>query len=145
MTPLAVLPTGQTLQSEDKGLFYHYFNIQWSLTSSVQVEWIAAARTAATCYLTYKRFCVQDHCSKSMVNLYIQDSPKTVRAFVLEHLGDKAVHCHGWRSKKCSFCDGSHTTYNEETGDNMGLLLPKKKRDLNGQFWCCKPTCHGVT
>lgn len=71
-----------------------------SLTSnsSIVVEWIIAvtiaAGTAAIGYLAYKRFCVTDHCSKSMVSLHIQkDSPKIVHAFDKEDLGDKAVHC----------------------------------------------------
>ncbi|XP_019291630.1 CDGSH iron-sulfur domain-containing protein 1 isoform X1 [Panthera pardus] len=96
------------------------------------VEWIAAvtiaAGTAAIGYLAYKRFYVKDHRNKSMVNLHIQkDNPKIVHAFDMEDLGDKAVYCRCWRSKKFPFCDGSHTKHNEETGDNVGPLIIKKK------------------
>uniref|UniRef100_A0A5F9D877 CDGSH iron sulfur domain 1 n=1 Tax=Oryctolagus cuniculus TaxID=9986 RepID=A0A5F9D877_RABIT len=68
-------------------------------------EWIAAvtfaAGTAALGYLAYKRFYVKDHRSKAMVNLHIQkDNPKVVHAFDMEDLGDKAVYCRCWRSKK---------------------------------------------
>ncbi|VFV25691.1 cdgsh iron sulfur domain-containing [Lynx pardinus] len=103
-----------------------------SLSSSVRVEWIAAvtiaAGTAAIGYLAYKRFYVKDHRNKSMVNLHIQkDNPKIVHAFDMEDLGDKAVYCRCWRSKKFPFCDGSHTKHNEETGDNVGPLIIKKK------------------
>lgn len=36
-----------------------------------------------------------------MVNLHIQkDNPKVVHAFDMEDLGDKAVYCRCWRSKK---------------------------------------------
>ncbi|XP_076981398.1 CDGSH iron-sulfur domain-containing protein 1 [Tamandua tetradactyla] len=102
-------------------------NIPWSW-----VEWIAAvtiaAGTAAIGYLAYKRFYVKDHRNKAMVNLHIQkDNPKVVHAFDMEDLGDKAVYCRCWRSKKFPLCDGSHTKHNEETGDNVGPLIIKKK------------------
>uniref|UniRef100_A0A5F5PNQ2 CDGSH iron sulfur domain 1 n=1 Tax=Equus caballus TaxID=9796 RepID=A0A5F5PNQ2_HORSE len=76
-----------------------------SLTSSVKVEWIAAvtfaAGTAVIGYLAYKRFYGKDHRNKSMVNPHIQkDNPKVVHAFDMEDLGDKAVYCRCWRSKK---------------------------------------------
>uniref|UniRef100_A0A673UFC1 Iron-binding zinc finger CDGSH type domain-containing protein n=1 Tax=Suricata suricatta TaxID=37032 RepID=A0A673UFC1_SURSU len=78
-----------------------------SLSSGIRVEWIAAvtiaAGTAAIGYLAYKRFYVKDHRNKSMVNLHIQkDNPKIVHAFDMEDLGDKAVYCRCWRSKKVS-------------------------------------------
>ncbi|XP_011360423.1 CDGSH iron-sulfur domain-containing protein 1 [Pteropus medius] len=103
-----------------------------SLTSNVRVEWIAAvtiaAGTAAVGYLAYKRFYGKDHRNKSMVNLHIQkDNPKVVHAFDMEDLGDKAVYCRCWRSKKFPFCDGAHIKHNEETGDNVGPLIIKKK------------------
>ncbi|XP_011906163.1 PREDICTED: ubiquitin-conjugating enzyme E2 D1 isoform X2 [Cercocebus atys] len=74
-------------------------------SSSVRVEWIAAvtiaAGTAAIGYLAYKRFYVKDHRNKAMINLHIQkDNPKIVHAFDMEDLGDKAVYCRCWRSKK---------------------------------------------
>ncbi|XP_043375789.1 CDGSH iron-sulfur domain-containing protein 1 isoform X3 [Dermochelys coriacea] len=97
-----------------------------------------------------------------MVNLHIQkDNPKVVHAFDMEDLGDKAVYCRCWRSKKVKrihqveielgevpgtgptflsqsdgivtfhskfpLCDGSHTKHNEETGDNVGPLIIKRK------------------
>ncbi|XP_006859310.1 PREDICTED: CDGSH iron-sulfur domain-containing protein 1-like [Chrysochloris asiatica] len=105
-----------------------------SLTSnsSVQIERIAAvtiaAGTTAIGYLAYKRFYVKDHRHKSMVNLHIQkDNPKILHAFNMEDLGDKAVYCRCWRCKKFPLCDGGHTKHNEETGDNIGPLIIKKK------------------
>uniref|UniRef100_A0A4X1VB39 CDGSH iron-sulfur domain-containing protein 2 n=1 Tax=Sus scrofa TaxID=9823 RepID=A0A4X1VB39_PIG len=100
--------------------------------ASPAVEWIAAvtiaAGTAAIGYLAYKRFYVKDHRNKSMVNPHIQkDNPKVVHAFDMEDLGDKAVYCRCWRSKKFPLCDGSHIKHNEETGDNVGPLIIKKK------------------
>ncbi|XP_005861175.1 PREDICTED: CDGSH iron-sulfur domain-containing protein 1 [Myotis brandtii] len=103
-----------------------------SLTSIVRVGWIAAvtiaAGTATIGYLAYKTIYVKDHRNKTMMNLHIQkDNPKVVHAFDMEDLGAKAVYCHCWRSKKFPFCDGSHTKHNEETGDNVGPLIIKRK------------------
>ncbi|XP_032744600.1 CDGSH iron-sulfur domain-containing protein 1 [Rattus rattus] len=98
----------------------------------VRVEWIAAvtfaAGTAALGYLAYKKFYAKESRTKAMVNLQIQkDNPKVVHAFDMEDLGDKAVYCRCWRSKKFPFCDGAHIKHNEETGDNVGPLIIKKK------------------
>ncbi|XP_014795913.1 PREDICTED: CDGSH iron-sulfur domain-containing protein 1 isoform X1 [Calidris pugnax] len=100
--------------------------------SSVRVEWIAAvslaAGAAAVGYLAYKKFLSKDKCCKAVVNPNIQkDNPKVVHAFDMEDLGDKAVYCRCWRSKKFPLCDGSHTKHNEETGDNVGPLIIKRK------------------
>ncbi|XP_064518267.1 CDGSH iron-sulfur domain-containing protein 1 isoform X1 [Pseudopipra pipra] len=97
-----------------------------------RVEWIAAvslaAGAAAVGYLAYKKFLSKDKCCKAMVNPHIQkDNPKVVHAFDMEDLGDKAVYCRCWRSKKFPLCDGSHTKHNEETGDNVGPLIIKRK------------------
>ncbi|XP_011845732.1 PREDICTED: CDGSH iron-sulfur domain-containing protein 1 isoform X1 [Mandrillus leucophaeus] len=107
-------------------------NFLLSIIAWSWVEWIAAvtiaAGTAAIGYLAYKRFYVKDHRNKAMINLHIQkDNPKIVHAFDMEDLGDKAVYCRCWRSKKFPFCDGAHTKHNEETGDNVGPLIIKKK------------------
>ncbi|XP_005301780.1 CDGSH iron-sulfur domain-containing protein 1 [Trachemys scripta elegans] len=100
--------------------------------SSVRVEWVAAislaAGAAAVGYLAYTRFLSKDKCCKAMVNLHIQkDNPKVVHAFDMEDLGEKAVYCRCWRSKKFPVCDGSHTKHNDETGDNVGPLIIKRK------------------
>uniref|UniRef100_A0A8C3TT01 CDGSH iron-sulfur domain-containing protein 2 n=3 Tax=Catharus TaxID=9184 RepID=A0A8C3TT01_CATUS len=99
---------------------------------SVKAEWVAAvslaAGAAAVGYLAYKKFISKDKCLKAMVNPHIQkDNPKVVHAFDMEDLGDKAVYCRCWRSKKFPLCDGSHTKHNEETGDNVGPLIIKRK------------------
>ncbi|KAJ6651244.1 hypothetical protein lerEdw1_021158 [Lerista edwardsae] len=98
----------------------------------VKVEWIAAVSAAAGAvvvgYYAYKKFFPKDKCSNAMVNLQIQkDNPKVVHAFDMEDLGDKAVYCRCWRSKKFPLCDGSHTKHNEDTGDNVGPLIIKRK------------------
>lgn len=95
-------------------------------------EWAGAAAlavgAAAVGYLAYRSLSCKDKCCKSMVNLEIQkDNPKVVHAFDMEDLGDKAVYCRCWRSKKFPYCDGAHTKHNEETGDNVGPLIVKKK------------------
>jgi len=56
-----------------------------------------------------------------------QDSPKVVDILDMEDLGDKGVFCRCWKSKKFPYCDGSHAKHNEETGDNVGPLIVKRK------------------
>ncbi|XP_030621844.1 CDGSH iron-sulfur domain-containing protein 1 isoform X1 [Chanos chanos] len=65
---------------------------------------------------------------KSKVNLSLnKDSAKVVHSFDIEDIGSKAVYCRCWRSKKFPYCDGSHSKHNEETGDNVGPLIIKKR------------------
>lgn len=67
-------------------------------------------------------------CKKGLVNTAIsKDSPKVVHSFDMEDIGTKAVYCRCWKSKKFPYCDGAHTKHNEETGDNVGPLIIKKK------------------
>ncbi|XP_031424751.1 CDGSH iron-sulfur domain-containing protein 1 isoform X2 [Clupea harengus] len=65
---------------------------------------------------------------KGHVNLTVKkDSSKVVHSFDMEDIGSKAVYCRCWRSKKFPYCDGAHAKHNEETGDNVGPLIIKKK------------------
>ncbi|XP_004084196.1 CDGSH iron-sulfur domain-containing protein 1 [Oryzias latipes] len=65
---------------------------------------------------------------KGQVNTFIsKDSPKVVHCFDMEDIGSKAVYCRCWKSKKFPLCDGSHAAHNEQTGDNVGPLIIKKK------------------
>lgn len=65
---------------------------------------------------------------KGQVNSSIsKDSPKVVHSFDMEDIGTKAVYCRCWKSKKFPYCDGAHTKHNEETGDNVGPLIIKKR------------------
>ncbi|XP_077389001.1 CDGSH iron-sulfur domain-containing protein 1 [Festucalex cinctus] len=67
-------------------------------------------------------------CKKGPVNLCVnKDSPKVVHSFDMEDIGTKAVYCRCWKSKKFPFCDGAHSKHNEETGDNVGPLIIKKR------------------
>ncbi|KAJ1144633.1 CDGSH iron-sulfur domain-containing protein 1 [Lissotriton helveticus] len=100
--------------------------------SGVRAEWIAAVTVslgaAAAAYFAYRKLYCKEKCCKSMVNTQIdKDNPKVVHAFDIEDLGEKAVYCRCWRSKQFPFCDGSHTKHNEDTGDNVGPLIVKKK------------------
>ncbi|XP_068181652.1 CDGSH iron-sulfur domain-containing protein 1 [Antennarius striatus] len=67
-------------------------------------------------------------CKKGQVNTSIsKDSPKVVHSFDMEDIGTKAVYCRCWKSKKFPYCDGAHAKHNEETGDNVGPLIIKRK------------------
>ncbi|XP_073343110.1 CDGSH iron-sulfur domain-containing protein 1 [Pagrus major] len=67
-------------------------------------------------------------CKKGQVNTSIsKDSPKVVHSFDMEDIGTKAVYCRCWKSKKFPYCDGAHAKHNEETGDNVGPLIVKKR------------------
>ncbi|KAM6923774.1 CDGSH iron-sulfur domain-containing protein 1 [Xenentodon cancila] len=74
------------------------------------------------------RYLSRQSCKKGLVNTSIsKDSPKVVHSFDMEDIGTKAVYCRCWKSKKFPYCDGAHTKHNEETGDNVGPLIIKKK------------------
>lgn len=103
-----------------------------SSSSLSKAELIAAvsltAGATAVGILVYQTFFSKRKCSKPKVNLDLQkDNPKVVHAFDIEDLGDKAVYCRCWRSKKFPYCDGAHTKHNQETGDNVGPLIIKRK------------------
>ncbi|XP_061581832.1 CDGSH iron-sulfur domain-containing protein 1 [Cololabis saira] len=74
------------------------------------------------------RYLSRQGCKKAQVNTsFSKDSPKVVHSFDMEDIGSKAVYCRCWKSKKFPYCDGAHTKHNEETGDNVGPLIIKKK------------------
>ncbi|XP_062851240.1 CDGSH iron-sulfur domain-containing protein 1 [Trichomycterus rosablanca] len=86
------------------------------------------AGAVAVGFLIHKTLCSKAKCAKPKVNLdLLKDNPKVVHAFDIEDLGDKAVYCRCWRSKKFPYCDGAHAKHNQETGDNVGPLIIKKK------------------
>lgn len=106
---------------------HHEYDVQ-----RFERKWIAAvtiaAGTVAIGYLAYRRFYVKDHRNKSMVNPHIQkDHPKVVHAFIWEDLGDKTVYWTLLEVQSSHSVMGSHTKHNEETGDNVGPLIIKKK------------------
>lgn len=64
-----------------------------------------AAGATAVGILAYQTFASRKTCPKPKVNLELQkDNPKVVHAFDIEDLGDKAVYCRCWRSKKVACC-----------------------------------------
>ncbi|XP_045214368.2 CDGSH iron-sulfur domain-containing protein 2-like [Mercenaria mercenaria] len=82
-------------------------------------------------YVTYQAFRSKPAPKDSCVNLKIQkESSKVVNMVDIEELGDKVSYCRCWRSKKFPICDGSHNKHNEETGDNVGPLVLKRKEPL---------------
>ncbi|KAG7479662.1 CDGSH iron-sulfur domain-containing protein 1 [Solea senegalensis] len=69
-------------------------------------------------------------CKKGQVNTTIsKDCPKVVHSFDMEDIGTKAVYCRCWKSKKFPYCDGAHAKHNDETGDNVGPLVIKRKNN----------------
>lgn len=55
-----------------------------------------------------------------------KEKDKVVTAVDMEDIGEKAVYCRCWRSKKFPLCDGSHNAFNKQTGDNTGPLIVKR-------------------
>ncbi|MEQ2208454.1 hypothetical protein XENOCAPTIV_000621 [Xenoophorus captivus] len=97
---------------------------QWS--PALTISKVAVVSAAAGFLVSH--FLSSRTCKKGHVNVGIsKDSPKVVHSFDMEDIGTKAVYCRCWKSKKFPFCDGAHTKHNEETGDNVGPLIIKKK------------------
>ncbi|XP_014013513.1 CDGSH iron-sulfur domain-containing protein 1 [Salmo salar] len=101
-------------------------NVSLSKAELVAAIGVTAGATAAGILLF--QYFTKGSGIKPKVNLDLQkDDPKVVHAFDMEDLGDKAVYCRCWRSKKFPYCDGAHAKHNEETGDNVGPLIMKRK------------------
>ncbi|XP_026774511.1 CDGSH iron-sulfur domain-containing protein 1 isoform X2 [Pangasianodon hypophthalmus] len=95
-----------------------------AFTSGLRLSKMAAA---VGTYLLTRYFSSRSD-SKGKVNLEInKDSAKVVHSFDIEDISKKAVYCRCWRSKKFPYCDGAHTKHNEETGDNVGPLIIKRR------------------
>lgn len=74
------------------------------------------------------RYLSKPSCKSGQVNTSInKDSPKVVHSFDMEDIATKAVYCRCWKSKKFPYCDGAHAKHNDETGDNVGPLIIKKR------------------
>ncbi|KAL3876347.1 hypothetical protein ACJMK2_034206 [Sinanodonta woodiana] len=100
-----------------------------SLTAT---EWLTLLPFVGTLslliYVTVQAFKAKPVPEDTKVNRKIQkESSKVVNMVDIEDLGDKVSYCRCWRSKKFPLCDGSHTKHNEETGDNVGPLVLKRK------------------
>ena len=104
-----------------------------SLTSGIRVEWTAALPIAAMGYLVYERFYVEGHCNQYVGKpSHSERQPKITHAFDMEDLGDTAVYCNCWRSKKFPLRDGAHTEHNKESGDNVGPLIIERTETEEG-------------
>ncbi|KDR24325.1 CDGSH iron sulfur domain-containing protein 2-like protein [Zootermopsis nevadensis] len=100
-------------------------------------DWVSlvpfGAAIAGITYMSYRAFCplAKGHCSKvkrKVVNPDIQkENAKVVDSFDVEDIGEKAVFCRCWRSKKFPYCDGAHGAHNKETGDNVGPICILRK------------------
>jgi CDGSH-type Zn-finger protein len=57
-----------------------------------------------------------------------KDNPKVVDLVEVEDLAEeKITYCRCWKSSKFPLCDGTHNKHNEETKDNIGPLVLKRK------------------
>ncbi|XP_029918212.1 CDGSH iron-sulfur domain-containing protein 1 [Myripristis murdjan] len=89
---------------------------------------VPVAVVAAVGGFLVSRYLSGRSCKKGLVNTSVsKDSPKVVHSFDMEDIGTKAVYCRCWKSKKFPYCDGAHTKHNEETGDNVGPIIIKKR------------------
>ena len=73
-----------------------------------------------------------DHSKCYFISLQIKKSePKVVDMKSIDEIVEKTVHggkvafCRCWRSKTFPLCDGSHSVWNQESGDNIGPLVLK--------------------
>ncbi|KAL8600628.1 hypothetical protein ACOMHN_030284 [Nucella lapillus] len=95
-------------------------------------EWLSLVPFVGTVsllvYVTVLAFKPQPKPKDTEVNLKIQkESSKVVNMVDIEDLGDKISYCRCWRSKKFPLCDGSHNKHNEDTNDNVGPLVLRRK------------------
>ncbi|XP_076459579.1 CDGSH iron-sulfur domain-containing protein 2 homolog B-like [Babylonia areolata] len=95
-------------------------------------EWLSLVPFVGTVsiivYVTVLAFKPPPKPKDTPVNLKVQkESPKVVNMVDIEDLGDKISYCRCWRSKKFPLCDGAHNKHNEETNDNVGPLVLRRK------------------
>jgi len=87
-----------------------------------------AVSAVAVGYALYVTLLLYKNKKGTKVNLKVQkDTDKVVHTLDMEDIGSKKVFCRCWRSEKFPYCDGSHNSHNETTGDNVGPLIVKKK------------------
>ncbi|PVD38216.1 hypothetical protein C0Q70_00827 [Pomacea canaliculata] len=101
-------------------------------------DWLALVPFVGTVsilvYVTTKAFLPQRKPEDIAINMKIQkESPKVVNVVDIEDLGEKISYCRCWRSKKFPLCDGAHGKHNEETGDNVGPLVLRRKVDATAK------------
>lgn len=101
------------------------FVLQRTSFDPMVMSWIGTAIAVSyAAYLTYATSRKSAGSSGGQINLAIKkDQPKVVDNIDMEDLGNKAVFCRCWKSKKFPYCDGAHGKHNEQTGDNVGPLI----------------------
>lgn len=109
------------------------FVLQRATIDPMVVSWTCTALAVGyAAYVTYATSKKQGASAGggSPINPGIKkESPKVVDNIDVEDLGNKAVFCRCWRSKKFPYCDGSHGKHNDATGDNVGpLIIQDSKR-----------------
>jgi len=83
--------------------------------------------------LIYQTFFNKSKCVKPKVNLDLQkDNPKVVHAFDIEDLGDKAVYCRCWRSKKVR-------TNLSKTYDKLWTIDCQNRETVKSEMWVLRP------
>lgn len=98
------------------------------------VSWIGTALAVGyAAYLTYSNAKENSAAGKAkLINTTVKkDEPKVVDSLDLEDLGNKAVFCRCWKSKKFPYCDGAHAAHNKECGDNIGPLVIQRRTPLS--------------
>ncbi|KAK3091058.1 hypothetical protein FSP39_016811 [Pinctada imbricata] len=99
-------------------------------------EWVSlmpfVGAVSLIVYVSVQAFKGKPPEKKTPVNLKVmKETGKVVNMVDIEDLGDKVSYCRCWRSKKFPLCDGSHNKHNEETGDNVGPLVLKRREATN--------------
>jgi len=72
--------------------------------------------------------CGKKSCCKGVNPGVEKSNPKVVHNVDIEDIGEKAAFCRCWRSSKFPYCDGTHTKFNEECGENVGPLVISGKK-----------------
>lgn len=99
-------------------------------------EWLQMLPVVSTVtlliYIAYQRFHSKPSPKDSWINPKVQkEISKVVNMVDIEELADKTAYCRCWRSKRFPLCDGSHSKHNDDTGDNVGPLVLKRKEATN--------------
>ncbi|KAK2189214.1 hypothetical protein NP493_113g03000 [Ridgeia piscesae] len=116
------LPIPQSLTG-----FFHLSASEWvsliPFVGTVSFVIYASVKACAPPLLEFSRK------TSHMINPNIRKDEKKVVDFLeVEDLAsEKVSFCRCWKSEKFPYCDGAHREHNEETGDNIGPVVIKRK------------------